>query len=69
MSDALLHLCVELLILAGGAYVLYAGKTRTRAGTKTADVSARFAGVLLIVAGCVYPAMNLPLKLPFELPW
>jgi hypothetical protein len=34
-----------------------------------AVATARFEGVFLIVAGCIYLAMNLPIKLPFKLPW
>jgi hypothetical protein len=69
MSDDLLHLLIGLLILAGGAFVLFRGETTSRRGEKLTGDTARFAGILLILAGLAYLAIKLVFKVPLKLPW
>jgi hypothetical protein len=69
VSDNLLHLLIGLLILAGGAFVLSRGETTARRREKITGDSARFAGMLLLLAGLAYLAVKVVFKTSFHLPW
>jgi hypothetical protein len=69
MSDNLLHVIIGLLILAGGAFVLSRGETTARRREKVTSDAARFAGMLLLLAGLAYLAVKVVFKSSFHLPW
>jgi hypothetical protein len=69
MTDNLLHVIIGLLILAGGVFVLSRGETTARRREKVTSDSARFAGMLLLLAGLGYLAVKVVFKTSFHLPW